>query len=191
MTIELDRVYSLGEAFSRDALRVNPRQTVDASALLRGNLTIDKPLVFEISQGRKRVDLVGTGYAGLVLVSDSFINVLSDAGFTGWTTYPVHVLGRVGDELVGYHGLSILGRCGPLDLYRGEKIIMAAPPGGTALPGWRGFHFDPSTWDGSDLFLPEGARLLFVVEAVKNALQKAGLSNLSLERITEIERAFP
>lgn len=191
MEIVLDRVYSLNEGFSRGALRVRPREFLDAPALLRGELSVGRPLVFLHSEGHKRVDFVGTEYAMLDLVSDRFVDLLSARGFTGWTTYPVRVLDKSGEEVPGYHGLSVLGRCGPLDPAKAERIVLPAPPGGKAMPGWRGFYFDPSSWDGRDFFVPEGTGHVFVTEAVKDALKKAKLSNIEFQRITESERLFP
>jgi len=43
------------------------------------------------------------------------------------------------------------------------------------------------TWDGSDLFLPEGTGYKFVTEEIKTALEKAKIRNIWFERITEIE----
>ena len=181
----------LGEAFSRGALRVKPRESLDPLALLRGERSVATPLEFMHAEGRRHLDLVGTGYAMVHLVSDRFLDVLSAGDFTGWTTYDVRVLEKSGDEVPGYHGFSVLGRCGPLDPARAERVILPAPPGGRAMPGWRGFYFDPSSWDGRDVFLPDGTRCVFVVEAVRRELKKAKVSNVRFERITEIERLFP
>ena len=127
----------------------------------------------------------------LYLVSEQFVNTLSAAGLTGWARYAVRVLERSGDELAGYHGLSVRGRCGPLDPARALRVILPAPPGGIAVPGWRGFYFDPASWDGNDFFVPEGTGQIFVAERAKDVMERAELSNIQFQRVTEIERQFP
>lgn len=73
----------------------------------------------------------------------------------------------------------------------GLKESSSLTPGGMAVPGWRGFYFDPASWDGHDLFVPEGTGQIFVVERAKEVMERAELSNIQLQRITEIERQFP
>ena len=119
MKIDLASTFLLSDALSRGALRVEPRMHLDEMAVLRGQPE-RKPLEFVHAEGRRRLDLVGTGYAMLYLVSDRFIDVLSGAKFTGWTTYPVRIVDESGHEVSGYHGLSVRGRSGALDPERAE-----------------------------------------------------------------------
>jgi hypothetical protein len=41
----------------------------------------------------------------------------------------------------------------------------------------RGRYFDPETWDGSDIFSPEGTAHLIVTESAKLALEEARATN--------------
>lgn len=53
--------------------------------------------------------------------------------------------------------------------------------------GASNLQFWPETWDGSDLFSPEGSRLVIVTQAVCDALVKAKVTNARMKRITEVE----
>ena len=79
----------------------------------------------------------------------------------------------------------MLGRCGPIDNSRSE-IIQKRLPGGW-VPHWKGLYFDPATWDGSDIFQPEGTGYILVVESVKRALVRAKVKNLVFKRLDEID----
>lgn len=59
-------------------------------------------------------------------------------------------------------------------------------PGGV-FPYWRGVRFDPSTWDGSDLFMPEDSTWILVTEEVKRAFDRAKVRNVLFQRVTEFE----
>jgi hypothetical protein len=64
-----------------------------------------------------------------------------------------------------------------------DKIM----PGGV-FPAWYGMYFEPATWDGSDLFMTSSAKAwVFVVDAVKRALEKAKVTNMRFESLDKIE----
>ncbi len=44
------------------------------------------------------------------------------------------------------------------------------------------------TWDGSDLFVPEGTAHVLMTEPVRDALLELGVTNIALERTSEIHR---
>ncbi len=44
------------------------------------------------------------------------------------------------------------------------------------------------TWDGSDLFPPEGTAHVLMTEPVRDALLELGVTNIALERTSEIHR---
>jgi hypothetical protein len=59
----------------------------------------------------------------------------------------------------------------------------------TAIPFkvYIGEYFDESSWDGSDLFSPEGTTTRFVVQRVVDAFKAAKIKNIEFQRITEEE----
>ncbi|MFQ5423999.1 MAG: hypothetical protein ACE5F9_08465 [Phycisphaerae bacterium] len=190
--MDFSTVYDLNTIGKRTALHVRPRNDEDiedVSALYRARVRPDKPLVFEFfkgASGSTAHDFVSTGFAALLLVSNRVVKVL--AGFTGWTTYPVEVYGKNGELIAGYHGLAVTGRCGPIDDARSRPAIQPpAVPAGRPRPIWIGLYFDPATWDGSDIFLPQGNEGTFVTRPVKMSLEEAKATNVYFRPLTEME----
>lgn len=132
----------------------------------------------------KPSDFIYTTSAHPTLISDRVLGILKREGFTGWRTYPIRLFGKNGARISGYHGLAIHGRCGPLDDSRSVKRDTVYPGG--VFPEWYGLFFDPTTWDGSDLFMTSSPQTwLFVVEAVKRAFEKAKVTNVKFTPLDE------
>lgn len=186
-TIELNDVYHVGPACLSDGLHVhlNPRHgKIDDRKLYKGRFRPARALPFLVESGSRRYDAISVSPAVLWIVSDRFVEVLR--GFTGWQTYPCKITGQDGKPVPGYHGLSIAGRCGPIDPQRG-RALWAEISQPWSPPSYRVFPwFEPGSWDGSDLFSPGGTALTLITEAVKQALEKAELTNL---HITELRFA--
>lgn len=158
-----------------------------AFGLTRAEMMLPEPVPARWFMGSKKPsDLIGTTMATPLLVSDRVVTLLRDAGFTGWRTYPVDLVGHNSAPIPGYHGLAIHGRCGPIDDSKSVQVSKQFPGG--VFPVWMGLYFDPDTWDGSDLFMSEdGSGWKFVVEDVKRAFQKAKIRNVRFERLDEVE----
>lgn len=158
-------------------------------ALAVGEVEIDsRPLRFERVEGRCAYDLLGASVV-MNLISDRVRRSLEDGGFTGWEAIPVTIALQEGVERDDYSLLVVRGRAGPIRDELSERIEMPAPvPGGQAGPGLRGLLFDPQTWDGSDVFAPEGTRLVFITDRVKAALESLRPTNTLIEPISSIER---
>jgi hypothetical protein len=158
--------------------------------LARGEEQPAKPIAYLRDGGETPYDLIGTTDASLKLVSERVLGVLRKGNFGGWTTFPVRVLLK-DRELHGYAGLAVTGRSGPIDDRLSEDVIQPPPvPGGQSGRALRGLCFEPESWDGSDVFTPAGYTGIFVVEAVKDALERAGMTNVDFHRLSEIERGW-
>jgi hypothetical protein len=184
------RFYVLGEDFIRGALRVQPVGNLRSPhELTRAERKPRRPVRFRHDEGSRPKDLIGATWASLCLVSDRVIAALE--GFSGWTTYAVEISGRDGDEVSGYQGLAISGRCGPIDnSLTPKQLLPPAVPGGEAVEGRIGMLFEHGTWDGSDLFCTEPGSAVHMTEPVRDALVAAKVTNVDLERITEIRRLW-
>ena len=77
----------------------------------------------------------------------------------------------------------IRGRCGRISRWRSLSLRGFLKTGaiGHAL------HVNPSTRDGSDLFVPKESAFTLVTEPVMRALTRARLTNLGFEPISEVE----
>jgi hypothetical protein len=160
----------------------------DEFSFLRAESMPDRPLPIRHAMGEAVPrDFIWTTMATPVVVSQRFIDILLDNRFTGWSTYAVEVYSKAGDLLPGYYGLSITGRCGPIE-YEKSQVIYEDMPGGR-VPRYKGLYFDPDGWDGSHFFTPSdrGAWKL-IVEPVRRALEKAKVRNIRFKRLDETVR---
>ena len=186
------RFYVLSESSKRGAMRV---RTVDGlerpEALTRAEAMPQVPVRFEHSSGKRPLDLMGTTWAVVDLVSDRFVAALENRGLTGWTTYPVAVSDADGRPLSGYHGLAVTGRCGPIDDALSPRVILPPPvPEGRTAEGRRGLLFELGSWDGTDVFCSPRRATIFVSNRVVDALTADAITNVEFRRTTDIERTW-
>jgi hypothetical protein len=189
--MDFNHIFLLGNAFNRGALHVESKQKIPNDiGLARGDWRPTAPLVFKHHSGGRPCDLVGTTYATLDLLSPRTAQLFRDEEFSGWTTFPVQVFTKDGLLIEGYEGLTVTGRCGPIDNSRSrEHWRPPARPGVVEkLRVWLGLYFDLATWDGSDFFGPAGTAHVFVVERVKQAVERAGLTNFTFQALSGVER---
>ena len=123
-----------------------------------------------------------------VLLSKGLAEELRRRGVAGWTTYPVDVTGRNGEELGEYCGLVVIGRCGPVDMERSETVSRSFPGG--MFPMRRGLFFEESSWDGSDIFMSSKEAFIFVTGRAKQAFEESGAS-AKFEALSTIETKAP
>jgi hypothetical protein len=183
--------YSLASTGSNRPFHVDVDMTREqAFGLTRAEMTLPEPVPARWFMGSKKPgDIIGTTFATPLLVSDRVMTLLRDAGFTGWRTYEVDLVGHDGTPIPGYHGLAIHGRCGPIDDSKSVQVPKQYPGG--VFPVWKGMYFDTASWDGSDLFMSEDrSGWKFVVEDVKRAFQKAKIRNVRFTRLDEVERSM-
>jgi hypothetical protein len=132
-------------------------------------------------------DALFTGFASLLLISQSLQDAMATAGLTGWRTFPVdlydgetHIEGK-------YAGLSFVGRCGPI-----------LPPTGPALtdfpqlpsfPRYRGLYFEESSWDGSDFWCStDDTAYRFVTNRARSLFEEVCPGCLRFTPLAEVER---
>jgi hypothetical protein len=159
----------------------------DCFTIFRAERTPPAPLEVRHAMGRnKPSDFVYASAVYPIMISDRVLGILQGGGFTGWRTYPIHLYGKDGARVPGYHGLAIHGRCGFIDDSRSVKLDKIYPGG--VFPAWYGLYFDPESWDGSDLFMTAGeTAYVIVVDAVKRALEKAKITNAKFKALDQIE----
>ena len=165
----------------------------DDYKLFRGELELDSPVKFYPNVGKKPYDLVGSGWAIFHLFSSKIINILVENHITGWKIYPCELYGLDGKMIEGYSIFSVTGRCAPIDWTKSEKFIKDPYIiGGGAADMIRGIYFGLDSWDGSDIFTAEGGTAFtFVTQKVRDLLIKNKVTNILLERVTEMEILAP
>jgi hypothetical protein len=152
----------------------------DAEGLIYGTFRPADPVVYHYADGHVLGDLIGTTMPGRYLISDRVVEVLKAGGFKGWLVYPVRiVVDESNQEIPGYHGLSITGRCGPPDDSQSSKVREGH------FIKLRGLYLDDETWDGSDIFLVEGTLYICLTAAVYDAIVSLNPKTLRLIPLDE------
>jgi hypothetical protein len=145
------------------------------------------PVVFKQEYGKKLADVLDTGWVSLFLISDKMKAVLVENALTGWKSFAVKVLDNKGQEIQGYHGLSITGRCDKIDYSKSEIIEKRLVPNAPLGKYYKGLHVGLDKWDDSDFFLPEKYFGIIITSRAAEVLKKSKLTNIKLENLTEIE----
>ena len=181
-----DHLYKMCDPFDRAAYR-GRATTDDPLALTHGDLQVLQPVfVTHATGGWKTKDLIWTTYVAVVIVSERVVDLLTSNGFTGWKIYPVKVLDKFGNDLTGYVGLSVVGRCGPFLDERSGRTMKQFPARMREVRVGR--FFDESTWDGSDFCMStNNYGFIFVHERVKECFERSHVTNVEFKRMDLIE----
>jgi hypothetical protein len=183
--------YRWNEAFTRGAVRVTqPEDIVQEHDidLALGKWAPPRRIAFEQYEGTKLLDLVGTQWAPLRLISARVRRAFAAAGVSGWRTVEVDLRTPEGEAIRGYALLIITGRCGRIDNTRSVQVkreIVGNPRGALV---WRGMYFDERTWDGSDVFAPEGTAFAFATDKAKQTLDEIRATNIEIVALQDVER---
>ena len=152
--------------------------------------SFDMPVIFQQRKsygGKKFTDFLNTGYgSNLRPISDKVLDILIDNNITGWKTYPIQVFDKKGNEVPGYHGFSIIGRCKDLDIsLLKERVAVQYYESGPIREYYKGFPLDLSAWDGSDIFLLSGTGWSFITKRVYSLFKKHKITNIRYEKVTD------
>ena len=155
--------------------------------LFRGGRSPGVPTDIGWLMGGQPLNVIWTGDPAVVLLHESLLEQLEVHRITGWRAYPVRLHGRDEQEVEGYAGLSITGRCGELKDDLSEQVIDQTPFDELELR-FKGRYFDPSTWDGSDFFTPSTPTYYrFLTRRARRALARAGIKNVRFVPLTDIK----
>lgn len=196
--MEINRFYRFGSNLFSSTFQAHPvsltqRKDNDTKISYTANLIrgiyrdINFPVFFQHKYGTKLHDILDTGVAGLYLISNKLKEVLENNDLSGWKTFSIKILDKKENELDGYYGLSIIGRCGPIDYKKSDIIEKQLAPNGPKVKYYKGLHPGLDQWDGSDLFLPESYFGVILSPKAAEVLKKSKLTNINLEELTAIE----
>lgn len=160
----------------------------DANALTRGEMISTNPTMIYHRMGSAiPKDVLWTTFVGPIIFHKRLFEMLAAKRLSGWSSYPVIVHSKTGEVFRSYRGLTIKGRCGPIDESKAEVVERDFPGG--RFPVRKGMFFDPETWDGSDFFMcSDGSLHKFVSQAARDFFQEAKVKEVSLDRLTEVEQ---
>lgn len=160
----------------------------DHHGLIRGEYEgIHFPIIFKQEYGKKLLDVLGTGWANLYLISDRMKDVLEENKLTGWKTFPITVYDKKKNEILGYHGFSVTGRCGPIDDTKAKIIDKQLIVNGPILKAYKGLYVGLDKWDSSDFFIPENSRSFIINKKTAEILRDKKMTNIQLTNLSEIE----
>ena len=185
-SLDLSDVYELIDPLASNALRVDDDLSDEESMALERGIPPARVVRCSRFQGRTPEDLVWGGVV-VCLASERLLELLTAHRVTGWTTYPVELVGAKKARIPGYRGLAVTGRCGPIQRERSRVVELRAPSGGLAKERI-GLHFDPASWDGSDVFFPHGTVHPFITARVVALLERERVTNVGWERILDVRQ---
>ena len=186
MRVDLSDLYLLGEAFERGAARADfTCSTDDVGKWVSGERT--QTIALKQCEGRRLCDLMVTTHT-LDLISNRIQSALLEESITGWATCPVVLKDRKGELIPDYAALATTGRCGPLVNSRSKKVTKENYAGTGFMDVYLGYYFDEDSWDGSDMFRPEGTRMTIVTRHVRDIIMAIKATNIEFEPILEVER---
>lgn len=188
MKADLTRLFVVDEAFARGSMRADFATTAE---------NVDKWAAGECSDtialkqhsGTKLGDLVGTTYSGFYLLSQRVLSVFDREGINGWRACAVTLKSSSRELIEGYSAVGITGRCGPLDNARSQKVTRILPESKSSTSSWIGLYFAEDSWDGSDLFRPQGTMLTIATGRVVDVLRAINATNVRIRPLLGVERA--
>jgi hypothetical protein len=186
-----DKIFSLGEPGTSRSFRGDINlKSKEVFGLTRAEIQPPHPIKIEWAMGRARpIEVIWTTMGTAMIIADSVVEMLRSHGFTGWGLYDLTVQDKQGQPVPGYSGLSVPGRCGNLEQSMSVQVQRICPGG--VLPFWKGLLFEPTTWDGSDFFMPaRKTGFIFVVEAVKQAFEQAKIRDVRFTALDQFERSW-
>lgn len=156
--------------------------------LLLGDYTsIEFPVIFRQEYGNKLHDLLDTGWPSLYLISDKMKITLEENKLLGWRIFPIIVYDKQKNEVQGYHGLTNLGRCGPIDFSKSELQMKSMVENGPVSKYYKGLYVGLNKWDGTDFFMAKGYFSHIVTKKTMEVIKKAKLTNIKFTKLSNIE----
>lgn len=181
-----DRFYVLEEGGDGAAFRADFDPPVDVDRLMRGEIAESEVLALRYCSGRlKAGDVVFTSEAAPILIHSRVRQRLVAGGFTGWHTYEARLFDRANASVPGYFALACKGRAGPVLRSMSVPIARLFPAGPSDV--LVGMYFEPSTWDGSDVFVLQNNLSVIVRDVVMESFVAAKVRNVQFTRLDEIQ----
>lgn len=165
-------------------LNIEKNDIDDHWNLIKGNFEhIHFPVSFKQEYGKKLVDVLGTGWPSLYLISEKFKRILTKNQLIGWKVFPINLYDKKNNEIKGYHGLSITGRSGVIRYDKSKVIEKQKVAHGPVCKYYKGIIIDE--WDGSDFFLSQKTYHIFTTKKAVDAIKQNSIANINLECVED------
>ncbi len=197
----MERIYSLyseeSKKFAQIPLEEKSTRFISTESIwqiTKGNFDkISLPLIFEVKRQGVYADMIETQWPAMYLVSEKFRSFWNENQFVGAFFYDVIIKNAKGAVPEGYMGLSIVGRCGPID-YKKCDVFEVENENGITYKVYQDLPIDEADWDRSDIFMPIDTFQIFVSEKVALAVKKAqltGIKTIPKDQIQTYEYGVP
>lgn len=173
-------------SFLRGALEFRLKEST--KQVMKGTEPPKTPVPFVYYRGSREKGILFGGISKC-LIHESVIRVFKENQFTGWDTFPIEAYDKSNKKLEGYYGLFVKGRCGKI-IDSWSPIEERPSPAGFMRPVKVGLYFEPDSWDGSDIFSPDGTTAIFVTKRVKETIERLKINTVIFENITETTRIY-
>ena len=120
-----------------------------------------------------------------VSISEKLKRFFEIEKLTGWNTYPIKIFDKKGNEVEGYYGLSIIGKCGPVDFTQCEIFEKKLVPEGPLCKIYKSLPIGLDKWDQSDFFLSENAGSIIITRKAADLLQINKFTNIQMENVAK------
>lgn len=154
---------------NKDEIFIKLVDEIDSQEIRTGYYTPEGLIEGIIDEGSKSFPILRLQDPFNFLISEHLLNKLLKENITGWTSFEVNIEGI--DEK--YFCFQITGKSGSIERPNKAGFIT-------------GMKFDLSTWDGSDLFIPEGTMTIFCTKKVKVFFEKNKITNIEFNNIESI-----
>jgi len=163
----------------------NNKKNAEKRLLIGDYEGFEFPLTFKHERQHKALDILVTG-PYLYLISDRMKKILEENKLTGWNPIYVKLFDIKNNEIPGYYGFSISGRCGPVDYHKCEIIERRYVENGPLVKEYIGLPIGLEEWDGSDFFLPKGWLGTIITPKAADIFKKNKITNLALTRLSDV-----
>lgn len=189
-SLDLIGFYTLDDPLTPRPLRLSPSvdwlNTEAAFLLARGRWQPPAPMLLRAQSGRQVADVLWTTFPPIFCVSSRVVNLLMENSISGWSVYPVEIIGRKNEPLPGYHGFAVIGPECQRDRSR-SQVITKLNAVGRSTQVYKGLYFNESQWDGSDFFMVRPFGGIVVTEKVYRLIKGANVTNTQLTLLAEVE----
>jgi len=154
----------------------------------KGMLDFAGVVEIEIDAGTTPSDFLWNSH-NLIIASQKVIDLWKELG--DFETYWVKIGGKASPA--GYTGVVFLGKGGSFDPVRSKVVYSQSlnDEGKPAIMKIKGFYFDVSKWDGSNLFRVDGfPHLHLATEQVVRVMRKAKITNCYYQPLEEFRYGY-